>query len=100
MLSGYPLLSLAIWVPIAFGIAVLEAKWTASACNLVTASYQLNPASLPTNYINLTSRAPGWLVAAPGADAVFEGMGADWCWPDHPVLNSAEKMRPVKPMPR
>jgi hypothetical protein len=85
---------------IAFGIAVLEAKWTASACNLVTASYQLNPASLPTNYINLTSRAPGWLVAAPGADAVFETMGGDWCWPDHPVLNSAEKMRPVKPMPR
>jgi hypothetical protein len=85
---------------IAFGIAVLEQKYAASACNLVTASFQLNPASLPTNYINPTSRAPAWLVPAPRANAVYETVGADWCWPDHPVLNSAEKMRPVKPMPR
>ena len=84
---------------VSFNIAIFANRFSASACNLVTASQQLNPASLPTNYINPASRAPGWLVRAPGPDAIYETIGGDWCWPDHPVFNSAEKIPPVKPMP-
>ncbi|MCW2283770.1 hypothetical protein M2323_001798 [Rhodoblastus acidophilus] len=85
---------------IAFGIALLEPKWTASACNLVTASRQLSPAGLPTNYIDSIRRAPAWLLIAPPADAVFETVGTNWCWPDHPVFTSAETTAAAQPGPR
>lgn len=85
---------------VALNIAVFERSFTISDCNLVTASAQLKSRGLPTNYINPISAAPAWLVRQPSTNETFETGGANWCWPDHPVYDSADKVRPEKGIPR
>ncbi|MBB4198643.1 hypothetical protein CCR94_19395 [Rhodoblastus sphagnicola] len=66
--------------------ALLLPRYNISACNLITATDELTPGGVPTNYIAPTRGAPGWLLPQPTRDESFETMGAGRCWPDHPVL--------------
>ncbi len=90
---GAALVVIGAGVPIIgiFCVLILP-RFSISACNLVTASSQLEPYGLPTNYVAATKRAPGWLLRAPSVTRdFFETIGADPCWPDHPVHNGRPK---------
>ena len=59
-----------------------------SACNLVTASEQLAPSGLATNYLTPAASVPHWLLRAPDRGRVEAISSGGWCWPDHPLLHA------------